>query len=152
MSILEKEEKLCARFAGCQGGEEIYRKIIELGKKLEPYPAEFLREEYLVEGCQSRMHLYAEEREGRLYFRAASDALISAGLAALLIEVYDGESPEKILGASATFLERMHLPQSLTPGRANGLASLYLRIKKIALSARLNGLESVSGSRRSSSE
>lgn len=83
------------------------------------------------------MYLHAEMQEGKLYYYAFSEALISAGLAALLIYYYEGESLETILKEPPTFLEKMGIPQSLTPSRVNGLASLHTQMKKEALKALL---------------
>ncbi len=115
--------------------EQVYQQIMLFGKQLPPFDPEWKKEENLVPGCQSIMYLHASLKEGRLYFAAHSEALISAGLAAILISVYDGETPETILKAEPTFLEELNIPGSLTPGRANGLASLWLKMKQAALKA-----------------
>lgn len=120
-------------FSSCQSQEEIYQKIMEWGKQLAPFKAEWKTEANLVLGCQSQMHLHAEMREGKIYFAAASDALISAGLAAIMLEAYNGQTPETVLKEPPTFLDELGIPASLTPGRANGLASLYLKMKQEAL-------------------
>lgn len=129
----QKTTALQADFASCTLPEMVYRKIMEWGKKLPPFHSEWKTESHLVSGCQSIMYLHSEIKEGRIYFYAASDALISAGLAALLIEVYNGETPETVLTSPPHFLDTMGIPASLTPGRANGLASLYLKMKQEAL-------------------
>lgn len=128
-----KKQKLVAEFADCTHPEMIYRKIIEWGKKLPPFNPDWKTEENLVTGCQSLMYLHSEIKERHLYFYAASDALISAGLAALMLEAYNGQSPETVLTHPPDFLDAIGIPASLTPGRANGLASLYLKMKQEAL-------------------
>lgn len=130
---LKNNKVIESDFAGCSLPEMIYQKIIEWGKKLPPFNPEWKNEENLVSGCQSLMYLHAETQEGKIYFYAASDALISAGLAALLIEAYNGETPETVLTSPPLFLDSIGIPASLTPGRANGLASLYLKMKQEAL-------------------
>lgn len=136
-SCLAKQERVKYLFAHCSTAEKKYEKIIELGKQLPPFPKEAETPEALVPGCQSRMYLRAELKEGRLVFWAHADALISAGLAALLLLVYSGETPEVILSCPPKFLEELHIHQSLSPSRSNGLASLFLRIKQEAMQALL---------------
>lgn len=120
-------------FSLCSSTEEIYQKIMDWGKQLPPFQPEWKTEANLVHGCQSVMYLHASSIKGKVFFAASSDALISAGLAALLIEAYSGETPETILTTSPTFLEELGISTSLTPGRANGLSSLYLKMKQEAL-------------------
>lgn len=120
-------------FKDCFTKEQIYQKIIELGKTLPVMPEKYKTPEYLVNGCQSIVYLHAEFIEKKIYFTAFSEALISAGLAALLIQAYQGQSPETILKVRPTFLEDLQIPALLSPGRSNGLASMFLRMQKIAL-------------------
>ena len=121
-------------FAHCTSNEEIYQTIMEWGKRLPPFKDAWKIDANLVSGCQSVMYLHAHLEDGKLYFAAASDALISAGLAALMIEAYRGYTPEALLTTPPTFLEEIGIPGTLTPGRANGLASLFLKMKQTALS------------------
>lgn len=120
-------------FVSCSTSEQIYQKIISWGKQLPPFKEEWKSEANRVIGCQSVMYLNAELKDDRIFFSAASDALISAGLAAILIEAYNGMSPEAVLKTPPTFLEKLGISASLTPGRANGLASLFLKMKQEAL-------------------
>lgn len=113
--------------------EDIYHKIIAFGKKLPPFDEAWKVEEKEVKGCQSLMYLHAEMNKGSLFFYAHSEALISAGLAALLISFYNGKSPEWILKNPPHFLTELNIVTSLTPSRANGLSSLYTEIKKWAV-------------------
>lgn len=115
------------------GAEELYKKLIEMGKALPPYPLLFKTKEHLVRGCQSDLYLNASLKEGKLFFDALSESLISAGLAAFLISVYNGEPPETLLQHSPTFLEELGISTSLSPGRSNGLSSIHLRMKQEAL-------------------
>ncbi|NGX61635.1 MAG: Cysteine desulfuration protein SufE [Chlamydiae bacterium] len=130
---LEKREEIQASFQACETTESIYQTIMEWGKKLPPFPEEEKREENLVSGCQSLLYLHTEMREGKVYFSATTDALISAGLAALLITFYNGVSPETLLTTPPSFLEEWNIPASLTPGRANGLASLFQKMQRDSL-------------------
>ncbi len=114
--------------------ELLYQKIMEKGKNLSPFNSEWKTEHKRVMGCQSVMYLHSHFEDGKVFFHAATDALISAGLAAILIEIYSGEPPDSILLTSPTFLEELGITSVLTPGRANGLASLFLKMKQEALS------------------
>jgi cysteine desulfuration protein SufE len=132
-SCLIKQHKVKLLFDGCTHPEQKYRKIIELGRRLAPYPAEFKTPEHLVKGCQSAMYLYSQLADGKVQFHAFSEALISAGLAALLLAVYHDESPDAILTCPPRFLEELGIQDTLSPGRSNGLASLFQRMKQEAL-------------------
>jgi cysteine desulfuration protein SufE len=134
MTLKHKQETIESNFASCRSQEEIYQKIMEWGKNLPTFDEKWRTEENRVTGCQSLMYLHAEVSDNKMLFSADSDALISKGLAALLVFFYNEESPETILKEPPTFLESIVL-NALTPGRANGFSSLYLRMKQAALKA-----------------
>ncbi len=133
-----KEQQLKEIFAACPTSEAKYQKIIELGKNLPPFDPAQMVPENIVQGCQSTMHLHTYLFESKLFFNAHSEALISKGLAALLIFVYSGEPPETILKVPADYLQELGIYASLSPGRSNGLSSMYLRMKQEALKLYLN--------------
>jgi cysteine desulfuration protein SufE len=137
-SCLVKQQAVIKFFDGCTAFEQKYAKIIEMGRQLAPYPIEYRTSERLVKGCQSTMYLHAQLINGKVHFLAFSEALISAGLAALLIAVYHDELPEAILSHPPRFLEELGIHNNLSPGRANGLASLFHRMKKEALDFLIN--------------
>lgn len=130
---LESLKILIEEFALCKDREEIYQKIMNFGQKLPSFNPEWKKEENRVMGCQSLMYLHTEAREGRLFFYADSDALISKGLASLLIFAYSGRSAEEILKSQPTDFQKLGIIDILTPGRANGFSSLFFRIKQEAL-------------------
>lgn len=132
-SCLKKQEALLKLFADLPSEEMKYQKIIELGRSQLPLPEEHKISENVVLGCQSTMYLYAFLKEGKVFFQTSSDALISAGLAAILIAVYSGETPETILKCPPDYLEKLGIHASLTPSRSNGLYSIHLRMKQDAL-------------------
>ena len=132
-SCLEKQERIKKLFTSCSSEEKKYEKIIELGRNLPHMPAEDKTPENFVKGCQSTMYLTSRLENGHVYFTADSDALISAGLAAILLQAYNGETPETILKCSPAYLEDLGISASLTPNRANGLYSIHLRMKQDAL-------------------
>ncbi len=113
--------------------EELYQTIMEMGRELPPFEESWKTEENLVTGCQSILYLYSALNQDKLFFYAFSDALISKGLAALLISFYNGRTPEDVLKIPPTFIEELNIPQALSPSRAGGLASLHLKMKQQAL-------------------
>ncbi len=132
-SCLQKQDALKSLFEPCLTKEALYQKIIELGRALPPLPSQGRQEAYLVSGCQSEMYFYAEIQKGVLHLFADSEALISKGLAALLIFIYNEEPPESVLTCPPLCLEALDLSSLLTPGRSNGLSSLFLHLKKISV-------------------
>lgn len=127
VAFLKKE------FANLSSPEKKYQKLMEMGQKLPPYPSAHKTAAYLVRGCQSQLYLHATFQEGKIYFEAASDALISAGLAALLLAAYSGLTPEAILKCPPTFIEELGIITSLSPSRSNGMAQIHLKMKQEAL-------------------
>jgi len=125
--------KVMKLFENCSSREDKYNKIIELGKNGANFDDCEKIESNIVYGCQSTMYLKSWMDEGRIYFEAWSDALISAGLAQLLILAYSGEDPMVVLKEAPLFLEELDIPGSLTPNRANGLYQIHLKMKQDAI-------------------
>lgn len=134
-SCLEKQDRIRQLFKACPSEEARYQKIIELGRESPALDAQYKIPENVVKGCQSIMHMRTYEEAGRLHFQAESEALISSGLAAILIAVYSGEEPETILTCPPSYLEDLGIAASLSPSRANGLYSIHLKMKQEALRA-----------------
>jgi cysteine desulfuration protein SufE len=109
-----------------------YQFIIELGRKLPPYPAQWQDEAHQVKGCQSQVWLAAEEKGDKIYFAGASDAAIVSGLVALVLRVYSGRSREEILATAPKFLKDLGLIAALSTNRGNGVAAMAERIQAIA--------------------
>ena len=109
-----------------------YEYLIELGKNLEVFPVELKTDDRLIKGCQSRVWLDASFRDGRLWFRADSDAIITKGIISLLIQVYNGRTAEEIAADNFDFVEKIGLRENLSPTRAGGLNSMIATIKKEA--------------------
>lgn len=133
MTCLQKQENVKKIFQSCSSADERYQKLIELGRTLAPFEESWKTPDKIVAGCQSIVYLHSELKEGKILFYASGEALISAGLAALLIMVYSGESPEVVLKCPPAFIEELGLHTSLSPGRSNGLLSMHLRMKQEAL-------------------
>jgi cysteine desulfuration protein SufE len=132
-SCRAKQLRIKNLFAGCADPQVKYEKIIELGRALPPYPKELMTPCRVVKGCQSTMYLHTSLVGTTVHFQVHSDALISAGLAALLLAVYNDESAATILRCPPDFLEELNIHSSLSPSRSNGLSSLFLRMKQEAL-------------------
>lgn len=108
---------------------ERYQHIIELGRKLPPFPAVWQNDSHRVPGCQSQVWLEAEERDGKLYFAGASDAAIVQGLVALLLRVYSGRTRAEILATSPQFLHDLGLVAALSTNRGNGVEAMAKAIR-----------------------
>lgn len=136
MSLIDfASDALILEFSSCLDQEEIYRKIIAWGEKLPPFDPAWKTPENLVHGCQSVTYLHSSEEEGKFFFAASSDALISSGLAAVLLSLYNDKTPQEILSTPPAILQKLGIVEKLSPGRANGFAALYLRIREIASAA-----------------
>ena len=107
-----------------------YEYLIELGKNLDVFPVELKTDDRLIKGCQSRVWLDATARDGKIFFRADSDAIITKGIISLLIQVYNGRSAAEIAADDFGFVEQIGLRANLSPTRANGLNSMIETIRK----------------------
>ncbi|MCB8882391.1 SufE family protein [Acidisoma cellulosilytica] len=111
---------------------ERYGYIIELGRKLPPFPDDWANDAHRVPGCQSRVWMEAEARDGKLFFAGASDAAIVSGLVALLLRVYSGRTPGEILATDPIFLKELGLLEALSTNRGNGIAAMARAIRERA--------------------
>ena len=132
MSLEEKKQAVIEEFSMYDEWLDKYEYLIELGKALEAYPEEQKTEEKLIKGCQSRVWLDYELKDGKLYFRADSDAIITKGIISLLISVYSGRTPAEIAADDFGFIDQIGLKENLSPTRANGLVSMIDTIKWVA--------------------
>jgi len=132
MTLEEKKQQVIEDFSLYDEWLDKYEYLIELGKSLEPFPDDKRTEEHLIKGCQSRVWLDAEKRDGKLYFRADSDAIITKGIISLLISVYSGRTPEEIASDDFGFVADIGLKENLSPTRANGLVSMIETIRNFA--------------------
>jgi len=132
MTIKEKEQELIEDFELFEDWMDKYNYIIELGKGINALQEEEKNEKNLVNGCTSQVWLLAEMKDGKVYYRADSDALIPKGIAALLVKLYSGNSPKDIMEHDPVFIKETGLEQHLSPNRANGLASMINKIKSYA--------------------
>lgn len=132
MELKEAKAEVVGNFSMFDEWLDKYEYLIELGKNLEPFPEELKTEERLVKGCQSRVWLDAKLTDGRIVFRADSDAIITKGIISLLVGVYSGRTPAEIAGDDFAFIDELGLRENLSPTRANGLASMISTIKELA--------------------
>lgn len=132
-SFEEKITSLKKYFQEIETPTQKYEFLIDLGKRLPQLDPKYKTEEFLVRGCQSLLFIRAEHKEGLIFFSAASDALISSGLASLLISVYNGEKLETILTQAPHFLEELGIYASLSPNRAQGISQMYLKMKYLSI-------------------
>lgn len=132
-TINETQDSIIEEFEGLTDWMDRYAYIIELGSTLEPYPEADKKPENLIEGCQSRVWIDAKlQDDGKIYFRADSDAMIVKGIVALLMRVFSGRTPDEILHADLYFIDRIGLSEHLSPTRSNGLVAMVRQIRDYA--------------------
>lgn len=131
-TLQEIQEEIVDDFSMYDEWLDKYEYLIELGKNLPPYPEEKKTDEKLIKGCQSRVWLDWQMQDGRLYFSADSDAIITKGIISLLISVYSGRKPGEIASDDFSFLNRIGLKENLSPTRANGLVSMIRTVRGAA--------------------
>lgn len=135
MTLEEKQQDIIDEFAIYDDWMDKYEYIIELGKDLPLIDENRKTDNRLIEGCQSRVWLDSEVKDGKLFFSADSDAIITKGIIGLLIRVLSGETVENVATADLHFIGEIGLQEHLSPTRANGLASMVKKMKMTALTS-----------------
>ncbi len=133
MSIEEIEKEIVGEFSAYEDWMDKYAYLIEIGNGMPAMDERYKTDDNLIKGCQSRVWFYPEMRDGLLYFTADSDAIITKGIAALLVRVFSGQKPEAIAKADLGFIDEIGLTQHLSPTRSNGLLSMVRQIKMYAI-------------------
>lgn len=133
MTIREKQDRIIRQFELLGDWPERYKYIIKLGQKLEPIDDKHKADENLVRGCQSQVWLITELDDDKIIFKADSDAAITKGLVALLVDFYSGETPDTILQTKPEFIQKIGMQEHLSPTRSNGLASMVKQMKIYAM-------------------
>ncbi|MDY3063224.1 MAG: SufE family protein [Bacteroidaceae bacterium] len=133
MTINENQDEIIEEFSELDDWLDRYQLLIDLGNDQQPLPQQEKTESNLIDGCQSRVWLVCDERDGILYFRAESDALIVKGIISLLIKVLSGHTPAEILEADLYFIHDIGLTEHLSPTRSNGLLSMLKQMRLYAL-------------------
>ena len=136
MTINQTQDQIIADFEGVDDWMDCYAMIIDLGNELPPIDECFKTPEHLIEGCQSRVWLNAELKDGKMYFTADSDAIIVKGIIALLIDVLNGHTPAEVADADLYFIDRIGLSENLSPTRSNGLLAMVRQMKMYAVAFR----------------
>ena len=139
MTINEIQDEIIEEFAEFTEWMDKYQMLIELGNELDGLGTEYKNEQNLIDGCQSRVWLQCDIKDGKLVFTADSDALITKGIIALLIRAISGHTPKEILDTDLYFIERIGLSQNLSLIRSNGLLSMVKKIKAYALAFNMKG-------------
>lgn len=132
MTIKEVEQGIIDEFSIFDDWMDKYEYLIDLGKSLPIIEDADKVDGNLIKGCQSRVWLDATYKDGKLYFRADSDAIITKGIISLLVRVFSGRTPQEILDADIGFISEIGLNENLSPTRANGLLSMIKQIKYYA--------------------
>ena len=133
MKIKEIQEEIVDEFAMFDDWDERYQYIIDLGKSLPVIDEKYKTEENIIKGCQSKVWLHGEKKDGKVVFTADSDAILTKGIIAVLIRVFSNQEPSDILEADTAFIDEIGLKEHLSPTRANGLVSMIKQIKMYAL-------------------
>ena len=132
-TINDIQDEIIEEFAGLDDWMDKYQLLIDMAGDQEPLPEQYKTEQNLIDGCQSRVWLQADEADGIVSFRAESDALIVKGIVSLLIRVLSGHTPQEILDADLYFIERIGLREHLSPTRSNGLLAMVRQMRAYAL-------------------
>ena len=133
MTINELQDEIIEEFSAFDDWMDKYQLLIDLGNEQEPLDERYKTEQNLIDGCQSRVWLQADYRDGLIEFQAESDALIVKGIVALLIRVLSGHSPQESIDADLYFIDRIGLHEHLSPTRSNGLLAMIKKIRAYAV-------------------
>lgn len=133
MTLNEVQDRIVEDFSMFDDWMDRYQQLIELGKDLPPIDEKKRTESYLIKGCQSKVWLDAELKDGKIYFTADSDAIITKGIVALLIQVLNERTPKEILDVDLYFIDKIGLKENLSPTRSNGLVAMVKQMRMFAL-------------------
>jgi cysteine desulfuration protein SufE len=136
-SIPDIEQEIVEEFSLFDSWDDKYEYIIDLGKKLPPLEDVYKKDENKVRGCQSTVWLVAEYRDGRIFYKAESDAVIVKGLISMLIRVLSGQTPDDIVQAPLDFIREIGMTSHLAQTRSNGLLAMVKQMKNYALAYKL---------------
>lgn len=131
-SLQDIENEVVDEFSMFDEWLDRYEYLIELGKALNEYPESLKTDDRLIKGCQSRVWLDSKVEDGKIFFNADSDAIITKGIISLLIRIYSGRTPEEILSSDFSVVDRIGLKENLSPTRTNGLVSMIAKIRETA--------------------
>lgn len=141
MTIDEIQDEIIDEFSVFDDWMDKYQILIDMGNSLPPFDETYRIDQNLIEGCQSRVWLHAEYRDGLLFFTADSDAIIVKGIISLLMKVLSGRTPDEILASDLHFIDAIGLKEHLSPTRSNGLLSMVKQMRLYALAFKTKGDE-----------
>jgi len=136
-TIAETEQEIVDEFSLFDSWDDKYEYIIDLGKKLPPLDEKYKLDENRVRGCQSTVYLVADFRDGRIFFKADSDAVIVKGLISMLVRVLSGHTPDEIAEAKLDFIREIGMMTHLAQTRSNGLLAMVKQMKNYALAYKI---------------
>ena len=138
-TIEQIENEIVEEFSLFDSWDDKYEYIIDLGKKLPPLDEKYKIDDNRVRGCQSTVYLVADYKDGRIYYKAESDAVIVKGLISMLIRVLSGQKPDDIVNAPLNFIKEIGMMTHLAQTRSNGLLAMVKQMKNYALALKLKG-------------
>lgn len=133
MTLTEIQDQIVEEFSAFEDWMDRYNYLIELGNELPPIDPKYKTDEYLINGCQSKVWLHADFIDGKMKFTADSDAIIVKGIVALLIRALNNQAAAEIMNADLYFIEKIGLKENLSPTRSNGLVSMVKKMKMYSL-------------------
>jgi len=133
MTIENLQQNLIQDFSFFEDWTQRYEYMIELSKGLEKMDVQMKNNKNIIKGCQSKVWLHAELNEGKIKFLADSEAIITRGIIAILLTVFNNRTPKEIIESDTNFIEKIGLKEHLSPNRANGLYSMIKQIKFYAI-------------------
>jgi cysteine desulfuration protein SufE len=142
-TIQEIEKEIAEEFSLFDSWDDKYEYIIDLGKKLPALEDQYKMDENRVRGCQSTVWLVADYRDGKVFYKAESDAVIVKGLISMLIRVLSGQSPDNIIQAKLNFIQQIGMTTHLAQTRSNGLLAMVKQMKNFALAYKIKNAEKV---------
>ena len=137
MTIKEKQQEIVKDFEFLEDWEQKYEYIIDLGKELKGIPDDKKSDENLIKGCQSKVWIDAEFRDGKLFFDVDSDGILPKGIVSMLASIYSGHTTKEIIDSDFAFIEEIGLQEFLSPSRANGLMAMTKQMKFYAVAYQL---------------
>ena len=136
-NLNETQKDIVEEFSVFEDWLDRYNYLIELGNDLPAIDPQYRTNEYLINGCQSKVWLHADLVDGKIDFKADSDAIIVKGIVALLVKVLNGRTPDEILDNELFFIEEVGLKQNLSPTRSNGLLAMVKKMKLYAMAYKM---------------
>ncbi|HLU94068.1 MAG TPA: SufE family protein [Membranihabitans sp.] len=141
-SIDQKQQEIIEEFSYFDDWMDKYELLIQLGKELPLIEDQYKVEDKLIKGCQSQVWMHAEQKDGKVFYTADSDAVITKGLVGMVIKVLSGHMPEEITSAKLYFIQEIGLQNHLSPTRSNGLVAMIKQMKLYAMALQQQKIKS----------